>query len=219
MRLFRRLTLVVALVSLTVISAQESSYSDAAIQAAIDLGARVGAEALRPDCYIETRGGFWASFGAGLAGEDVEGGGFSIQGWSAMASVAWIAQEAHRRYMPLPEPGDDRIVAALAQDVFVVSIAPQRPGGVIEHVVIRPRGSRDRRQTVQPLSIETISDPFLVEGIFDRSSVIDIAERGDVEVLVIAGGREFTCELNNAPILRAYGLTTETDGAPPVRVR
>ena len=32
MRLFPRLTLVVALVSLTVISAQESSYSDAAIQ-------------------------------------------------------------------------------------------------------------------------------------------------------------------------------------------
>ena len=71
---------------------------------------------------------------------------------------------------------------------------------------------------MQPLTVDvsgsdTVANLFgasvelvAVMATFDRAAVIDIAERADVEVLVLAGGQEFKCNLDDTRILRGYRL-------------
>ena len=87
----------------------------------------------------------------------------------------------------------------------------------VEHVVIRPRGDKEGRKTVQPLSIE-FAGSDTAQNLFGGSVELDgfiatfasedvrqIAKEADVETLVITTGGEFKCNLDDKRILRGYG--------------
>ena len=206
-------------------SAQEAAYSDEAIEVAIDVGARDKVRDIAPTCLASP--GMLSAFASGF-GQNGAAQSFDVTGLSPLARVATIALQAQERYMPAPQPGDDQIAEVLSDDIFVVNVAPDSSGDMwtaarladtgIDHVVIRPRGDKEGRETVQPLAVDvsgsaTVSNLYgasvelvSVMATFDRAAVIDIAERADVEVLVIAGGREFKCNLDDTRILRGYRL-------------
>ena len=103
----------------------------------------------------------------------------------------------------------------VSNDVFTVWIRPEARGSMVtaarladtgvEHVVIRPRGDKEGRYTVQPLTLdiaeaESVTNLFgasvQLEGVvatFASADVIAIAEGADVEVILITTGGEFKC--------------------------
>ena len=183
-----------------------AQYSSEAIQAAIDLGAQDKIRDIAPTCSVGQ--GLWSAFATGVSGQGAAES-YDVMGWSPLARVADIALRSAERYLPLQQPGDDQIVAALVDDVFAVNVTPDASGDMwtaarladtgIEHVIIRPRGDKEGRATVQPLAVDvsgsaTVANLFgtnvelvSVVATFERGAVLAIAERADIEVLVIAG--------------------------------
>ena len=73
-------------------AAGQGAYSDEAIQAAIDIGARDKVQDIRPSCTAEV-GGFWNKLSENLAASEGWGGGAQVQ---------------HRRLVPTIAGGMDR---------------------------------------------------------------------------------------------------------------
>ncbi len=174
------------------------------------------------------------AIGAGVAGalDQAPSGQYNevreyrITGQPPMARVAEYANGASRRYQPVPEAGDDGIAAIIADDVFTVWADPETDGNMIaaaqlaetgvEHMVIRRRGDNEGETMVQPLSLElaserTVSNLFgssvELQGIvatFASADVRAIAERGDVEAILITTAGEFKCNLDDTRIKRGY---------------
>ena len=179
-----------------------------------------------------TIGGFWnklaeaATARQGAFGQYHGIRRFRITGQPPMARVAEYAADLRKRYEPTPEATDDHIVGMVSEDAFTVWIRPRSAGSMVtaarladtgvEHVVIRPRGDNEGRQTVQPLTIDvagssTVGNLFGasveltgVVATFASADVIAIAEDADVEVILITTGGEFKCNLDDTRILRGY---------------
>lgn len=142
-----------------------------------------------------------------------------------MSRVARYAADVRRRYEPTPQATDDHIVGMVSDDVFTLWIQPDAAGSMVtaarfadtgvEHVVIRPRGDKEGRQTVQPLTLdvagESVTNLFgasvQLEGVvatFASADVIAIAEDKDIEVILVTTGGEFKCNLDDTRIKRGY---------------
>ena len=211
--------------------AQEPAYGPEDIVAAINIGARGDVGRLAHQCNAEI-GGFWNKLGEALTSQQGVGGqwhgirAFQIAGYAPLARVASYAEQSKARYEPTPEPTDDHIVGMLADDVFSVTIMPNSRGSMVtaarladtgvQHVVVRPRGDKEGRETVQPLTVElsgssTASNLFgssvELHGViatFPSADVIEIAEKADVEVILVTTAGEFKCNLDDTRILRGY---------------
>ncbi len=211
--------------------AQESAYSRAEIEAAINIGVRDRVDRIQHACNADI-GGFWNKLSEALTAQQDAFGQyhgirrFRIVGQPPMARVALYAADARRRYEPTPQATDDHIVGMVANDVFTIRIWPRSDGSMItaarladtgvEHIVIRPRGDNDGRYTVQPLTLdvagsETVGNLFgataELQGVvatFASSDVRTIAEDNDVEVILVTTGGEFKCNLDDTRILRGY---------------
>ena len=87
----------------------------------------------------------------------------------------------------------------------------------VETVVIRPRGDKDGRQVVQPLTVD-VTDGTVMSNLFGASvqifgvvatfssdAVREIIAQGDIEVLLITGSQEeFKCNLDDTRLQRGY---------------
>ncbi|MCY4658975.1 MAG: hypothetical protein OXF93_04065 [Acidobacteria bacterium] len=210
-----------------------SAYDVAEIEAAIEIGARNRIGRIEHSCKAEI-GGFWNKVGEALTASQGVGGqwhgirSFRITGQPPMARVAHEAAAAKRQYRPVPLATDDHVLAIASADVFTVWVQPNTGGSMItasrladtgvEHIVIRPRGDKEGRRTVQPVGIdvtgsETISNLFGasvdltgVVATFASRDVIEIAQDADVEVVLVTTAGEFKCNLDDTRILRGYGL-------------
>ena len=215
------------------VGAEPAVYSTAAIDDAITHGVRDRIDRIQHTCSAQI-GGFWNKLNEALSSVEGAYGSyhgirkFSITGQSPLARVAHLVQAAQARYMPVPAADDDEVQGILGDDVFTVWVLPNSGGSMItaarladtgvEHLVIRPRGDKEGRQTVQPLTIDvagsdTTSNLFgatvELEGViasFESAAVIEIARDADVEVVLITTAGEFKCNLDDTRILRGYGL-------------
>ncbi len=228
-----------SVVSLTVLilsipiaaKAQDTAYSRAEIEAAIDIGIRDRVNRIQHECSAEI-GGFWNKLGEVLTAEQGAFGQwhgirkFSITGQPPMARVADYAAGALKRYLPAPQSTDENIVQMVSDDVFTVWIRPDSDGSMItaarladtgvEHVVIRPRGDKEGRLTSQPLTLDVAGSEsaanlfgasFELQGVvatFASADVQAIAKDNDIEVILITSGGEFKCNLDDTRILRGY---------------
>ena len=214
------------------VGAEPAVYSAADIDAAITQGIRGRIDRIQHTCTADI-GGFWNKLGEALSATRGAYGSyhgirrFTITGQPPLARVAHLAAAAQERYMPVPGADDDEVQGVLADDVFTVWVLPNSGGSMVtaarladtgvEHLVVRPRGDKEGRQTVQPLTIDvagsdTASNLFgaavELEGVvatFASKAVIDIARNADVEVVLITTGGEFKCNLDDTRILRGYG--------------
>ena len=212
-------------------AAQGPAYSRAEIEAAINIGVRDRVDRIQHSCTADV-GGFWNKLGEALTARQGAFGQwhgireFRITGQPPMSRVARYAADARRRYEPTPQATDDHIVGMVSNDVFTVWIRPEARGSMVtaarladtgvEHVVIRPRGDKDGRYTVQPRTLdiaetESVTNLFgasvQLEGVvatFASADVIAIAEDTDVEVILITTGGEFKCNLDDTRIKRGY---------------
>ena len=212
-------------------AAQDPVYSQADIEAAIDIGVRDRVDRIQHSCTAEI-GGFWNKLGEALTAQQGSFGQwhgirkFRITGQPPMSRVARYAADARRRYEPAPQPTDDHIVGMVSDDVFTVWIQPDAAGSMVtaarladtgvEHVVIRPRGDKEGRYTVQPLTLdvagaESVTNLFgasvQLEGVvatFASADVIAIAEDTDIEVILVTTGGEFKCNLDDTRMKRGY---------------
>ena len=231
-----RLTPAVALLGIlaggvSVSTAQKAAYNRAEIDAAINIGVRDQVDRIQHSCTADI-GGFWNKLGEALTAQQGAFGQwhgirkFRITGQPPMSRVARYAADARRRYEPTPQPTDDHIVGMISNDVFTLWIRPEARGSMVtaarladtgvEHVVIRPRGDKEGRYTVQPLTLdiagaESVTNLFgasiQLEGVvatFSSRDVIAIAEDADVEVILITTGGEFKCNLDDTRIKRGY---------------
>ena len=213
------------------VTAQKAAYTRDEVDAAIDIGVRGRGDRIQHACTAEI-GGFWNKLAEALSATEGAYGQwhgirkFRIVGQPPMARVARYAADARRRYEPTPQATDDHIVGMTSDDVFTVWIRPEANGSMItaarladtgvEHVVIRPRGDREGRYTVQPRTIDVAGSESAtnlfgtsvqLEGVvatFASEDVISIAENADVEVLLVTTGGEFKCNLDDTRILRGY---------------
>ena len=206
--------------------AESMSYSDAEIASAIDMGVRGKVKDLQHSCDAKI-GGFFRKLGESVSSGDNNLRSFRITGQPPLARVAHAADAAKKQYRPVPTAADEEMRAIAQEDVFTVWVIPDAGGSMItasrladigvEHVVIRPRGDKEGRKTVQPLSIE-FAGSDTAQNLFGGSVELDgfiatfasedvrrIAKEADVETLVITTGGEFKCNLDDKRILRGYG--------------
>ena len=215
-------TLVFALMFPVVVDAQPNG-----IRAALDIGMRGKARDLVATCTAKP-GGWTQALAAATACKgcppSIEQ--YGVGGTTALARVAILASERKEKY--LPAPSFEEATAIAKRDAFVLRITPMAinmtqaaklADEIVKHVVIRPRGDKKGKQTVQPLSIELTNSrtyenlfgaTFETQGViveFDSEAVRSIASRKDVEVVIIAtGGQERKCSLDDKRIRRAYSL-------------
>ena len=215
---------VLATVLSSTLTAQEPpAYTDAQIEAAIQVGYDDDdLDRIMHTCRASV-GGFWNKLADAAGGTTAAPlRQFRIHGQPPLARVAEEADFARRAYAPRPAPDDVR--GMLVDDVFTIFARPD--GGTdmrtaarlentrIETVVVRPRGRRD---AVQALSVElmdgqTYSNLFgasveLVGVIatFDSDAIRAIIAERDLEVLLITAARqEFKCNLDDTRLKRGY---------------
>lgn len=215
---------VIATVLSSSLAAQEpAGYTDAQIEAAIQVGyVDDDLDRIMHTCRASV-GGFWNKLADAAGGTTAAPlRQFRIHGQPPLARVAEEADFARRAYAPRPTPEDMRPL--LGDDVFTIWARPD--GGLdmhtarrlentrIETVVVRPRG---RRNVVQPLSVElmdgeTYSNLFGasvelvgVVATFDSDAVRAIIAERDLEVLLITAARqEFKCNLDDTRLKRGY---------------
>ena len=210
----------------TLASAQsEQSYSDAQINAAIELGYDDDLDRIMHTCNAEV-GGLFNKLREGLT--NAEGQplrAWRIHGQPPLARVAQEADFSRRRYVPRPTPDDVRDL--LGDDVFTIWAEPDAGRNMrtainlratnVETVVIRPRGDKDGRQVVQPLTVDVTDGTvtsnlfgasvqlFGVVATFSSDAVREIIAQEDLEVLLITGsGEEFKCNLDDSRLKRGY---------------
>jgi hypothetical protein len=201
-----------------VVTAQD--YSAADITTAISFGTKKDVNRIQSSCSARISG-FWNKLGEADGIREYE-----ILGQSPLARVADFAEGAKARYQPIPTAEDDHILEILSDNIFTVWAVPDAGGSMttaarladtgVEHVVIRPRGDKQGRATVQPLTVDvagvdTVSNLFgmsvQLEGIvatFASDDVINIVKIRDVEVILITTSGEFKCNLDYKRIMRGY---------------
>ena len=210
----------------TLASAQsEQSYSDAQINAAIELGYDDDLDRIMHTCNASV-GGFFNKLNEALnSAEGQPLRAWRIHGQPPLARVAQEADFSRRRYAPRPTPDDVRDL--LEDDVFTIWAEPDADGDMrtasnlqatnVETVVIRPRGDKDGRQVVQPLTVDVTDGTvtsnlfgasvqiFGVVATFSSDAVREIIAQEDMEVLLITGsGEEFKCNLDDSRLKRGY---------------
>ena len=86
----------------------------------------------------------------------------------------------------------------------------------IETIVVRPRGDNEGRQTVHPLSVETMDgtttanlfgasiELFGAVATFNSDDIRRIVENADLEALVITRTGEFKCNLDDTRLKRGF---------------
>ena len=197
-------------------------YTDAQIEAAIDIGWEDDLDRVMHTCRASV-GGFWNKLADAAGGTTAAPlRQFRIRGQSPLARVAEEADFARRAYAPRPSAAD--MYGMLEDDVFTIWARPA--GGFslqtaarlentrIETVVVRPRGRRD---AVQPLSVELMDgetysnlfgasiELFGVVAAFDSAAIRGIIADRDLEVLLITAARqEFKCNLDDTRLKRGY---------------
>ena len=226
----RFFSVVVSVVILqAVVTAQD--YSAADINAAISFGTQKHTNRIQSSCSASI-GGFWNKMGEIATSERDSDGQlhgvrkYEILGQPPLARLADFSEGAKARYQPIPAAEDDLVLEILSDNVFTVWAKPDSEGSMVtaarladtgvEHVVIRPRGDKHGRETVQPLTVG-VADVFMEQNLFGASvqlegivatfasdDVINIAKKKDVEVLLITTSGEFKCNLDDKRIMRGY---------------
>ena len=217
--MFSRLLLAATVLTITELPAQ---YSQADINAAIDLGLRGRVGRIESTCIAEIQN-VWKVLGERLTGHPRR---YQITGHSPLARVAHYAVGTQRRYEPVPRASDKPIIDLLSEDVFTVRISPDADWDMrtaarladteVEHVVLRPSRGKRERYVVQPLAVDRAGSE-LVENLagasvqlesivatFARDDVITLAEGSHAEVVVVTPDGEFTCRFGKKRILRGY---------------
>ena len=215
---------------------EAADYSDAQIEAAINTGWEGDIGRIMHRCTAAVGGGWNAFANSVLGNTGRTARSWIVEGFSPLARIAQEADAAKRRYAERPSVGDAREL--LGDDVFVVYATPQTGDDMrtaaalrdtrVETVVVRPRGDRHGRQTVQPLSVdyydsETVQnifgssvDLYGIVATFSSDAVREIIAENDLEVLIIAArdpragpeirGDEFKCNLDDTRLERGYGV-------------
>ena len=170
-------------------------------------------------------GGFWNRLNETLnTAEGQPLRAWRIHGQPPLARIAQEADFARRRYTGRPNADDVRDL--IGDDVFTIWAEPDTSADMrtaanlqatnIETVVIRPRGDSEGRRVVQPLSVEGTDGVvesnlfgasvqiFGVVATFSSDAVREIVAARDLEVLLIASGEEFKCNLDDTRLKRGY---------------
>ena len=184
----------------------EARVSEEDIQAAINIGYQDGKlDNVVPSCSAALTGfgrAFKKAVRAGLTGSGAHVEFVRVVGLSPLAIVAINAREHAEKYLPAPTLAAS--AGTVERDVFIVVVsAPDLMSDApLKHVVIRPRGSKNRQEVVQPLNAEVEAKTAV--AIFDSAAVLQIAERKDVQVMIVTGAGEVKCNLDDKRIRRAY---------------
>ena len=218
--MFSRLLLAATVLTITELPAQ---YSQADINAAIDLGLRGRVGRIESTCIAEIQKA-WKVLAERLSGHPRR---YRITGHSPLALVALYAADTQRRYEPVPRASDKPIIDLLSADVFTVWVRPDADGDMrtaarladteVERVVLRPSRGKRERYVVQPLAVHRGASSELVENLagasvqlesivatFASADVITLAEGSHAEVVVVTPDGEFTCSFGKKKILRGY---------------
>ena len=205
----------------------QSVYSDEHIGGAIDVGWNDDLDRVMHTCTANI-GGFWNTLSEVLTTETGQPlRAFRIHGQPPLARVAQEADFARRAYSGKPNPDDVRDI--VGADVFTIWAEPEAEGDMrtaanlqatgIETIVVRPRGDSDGRQTVHPLSVETMDgtttanlfgasiDLFGAVATFDSDQIRGIIAERDLEALVITQNGEFKCNLDDTRLKRGFNPT------------
>ena len=203
--MFSRLLLAATVLTITELPAQ---YSQADINAAIDLGLRGRGGRIESTCIAEIQK-VWKVLAERLSGHPRR---YRIRGYSPLALVAQYAVGTQRRYEPVPRASDKPIIDLLSQDVFTVWISPDADGDMrtaarladteVERVVLRPSRGKRERYVVQPLAVDRAGSEIVAR--FASADVITLAEGSHAEVVVVTPDGEFTCHFGKKKILRGY---------------
>ena len=184
----------------------EARFSAEDIQAAINIGYQDGKLGdVVPSCSASLAGFgrvFKKAVRAGLTDSGAHIEMARVVGLSPLAIVAINAREHAEKYLPAPTPTES--AETVERDVFlvVVSAPTLMSDAPLKHVVLQPRGSKNRQQIVQPLNAEF--EATTAVAIFDSATVLQIAERKDVQVVIVTGAGEMKCNLDDKRIRRAY---------------
>ena len=202
----------------------EPVYTDAQIAAAVNVGWNDDLDRIMHSCTANI-GGLWNRLSEALSTEDGQPlRAFRIHGQPALSRVAQEADFARRAYTGKPWPDDVRDL--VEDDVFTVWAEPQADGDMrtaanlaatgIDTIVVRPRGDNEGRQTVHPLSIETMDgtttanlfgasmELFGAVATFNSDEIRRIVENTDLEALVITRTGEFKCNLDDTRLKRGF---------------
>ena len=202
----------------------EPVYTDAQIAAAVDVGWNDDLDRIMHSCTANI-GGFWNRLSETIStteGQPLRA--FLIHGQPPLSRVAQEADFARRAYSGRPEPDDVRDL--VGDDVFTVWAEPEADGDMrtaanleatgIETIVVRPRGDDVGRQTVHPLSVETMDgtttanlfgasiELFGAVATFNSDDIRRIVENADLEALVITRTGEFKCNLDDTRLKRGF---------------
>ena len=205
-------------------AAVEPVYTDAQIAAAVDVGWNDDLDRIMHSCTANI-GGFWNRVNEALStneGQPLRA--FRIHGQPPLSRVAQEADFARRAYSGRPVPDDVRDL--VGDDVFTVWVEPEAAGDMrtaanleatgIETIVVRPRGDSEGRQTVHPLTIETMDgtttanlfgasiELFGAVATFNSDDIRRIVENADLEALVITQTGEFKCNLDDTRLQRGF---------------
>ena len=201
----------------------EPAYDAEVIARAIAVGVNGDLDRIQNSCTARAGG-----FGRRLfeAAVNVSSVDIWITGQPPLArAAAYAAAEAESNYRPVPAADDPLWLEILADDLFTVHVVPGADGdwrmaqwlagGGIEHVVIRPRDDDAGQQAVQAIAVKAGASlralfgpsvqPQGAVAVFTSADVLAIAERADVQVVVITTTGEFRCNLDDTRLLRGFG--------------
>lgn len=206
----------------TAAGVQESGYTDQQIENAIRTGVEDKTDRIMHSCTA-SRGG---RLGAWASQLDRGGGTYLVIGHPPLARVAEAARTARETYRPNPTTEEARDL--IGEGVFTVRVIPRAGSSMrsaehlavmgLQHVVVRPRGDRHGRQTVQPLAVEPTSRSIgnlfgaavTMEGAvatFHPTRIREIIAEKDLEVIVITdSGDEMKCNLDDTRLKRGFDL-------------
>ena len=202
----------------------EPVYTDTQIAAAVDVGWNDDLDRMMHSCTANI-GGLWNRLSEALStGEGQPLRAFRIHGQPPLSRVAQEADFARRAYTGKPSPNDVRDL--VGDDVFTVWAEPEAVGDMrtaanlqatgIETIVVRPRGDNEGRQTVHPLSVETMDgtttanlfgasiELFGAVATFNSDDIRRIVENTDLEALIITQTGEFKCNLDDTRLKRGF---------------
>ena len=200
------------------VTAQE--VSDAVLQRYIDIGAEDNFGDIRASCTAKAGG--WTQALQQLGTGSVEQ--YSVGGTTWLARVSISAKETVEKLMPRPTA--EAMRALSETQAFVISVSPMAltMSGAsmlndIQHVVLRHRGDDSGETVIQPTAVEaaetrTFTNLFgagiAVTGViaaFDQNAVLKLAREKDLTVvLVMRGGGQRRCNLDDTKILRQFGV-------------
>ena len=197
--------------------AQEAS--DEVLQRFITIGSDDRFDDIQAGCMARTSG--WGGLLQVAGTGNVEQ--YSVGATTWLARVTLEARAAAEKLLPEPPIEDMRLMET--ERLFVVSISPvalNMTGAAllkdIEHVVLRPRGDGKNEHVVQPREV-TAAETMTYENLFgasynatgvlatfDSTPVLEMAQRKDVEVVIITSGGQRKCNIDDKKIRRQFGI-------------